>query len=92
MDFKNIVNNVNTLGIPLPFFRDPLTQKASVPLTLVILSTILVTAGIVGKCARFLDGVDLSIAMQFFYASCSLYFGHSWINKDPKVDDVGKIR
>ena len=73
---------MNEKGIPIPLVRDPSTKSGSVPLTLVILSSVLVAVGIVGKWSKHLDGIDMASAMQFFYTSCSLYFGHSWVHKE----------
>lgn len=75
---------MNDKGIPLPMVRDPNTLEGSVSLTLVVMSSFLVVVGIVGKAAGFIGGIDMSSAFNFFYASTTLYFGHTWINKEPK--------
>ncbi len=94
--WKQFVVKMNDKGVPIPMVRDPNTLEGSVSLTLVFFSTTLVMAGILSKWAGFLGGVDMNSAFNFFYASTTLYFGHSWINKDstpqqsqqpPKVDD-----
>ena|ERR1035437_2634037 len=82
--WKKIAISCGDKGIPLILARDPSTGKASVPLTLVVLSTVMIVIGIVGKWAGHLGGVDMVNAMQFFYTSCSLYFGHSWVHKETK--------
>jgi hypothetical protein len=78
---KSFAVKLNEQGIPIPLLRDPVTKVGSVSFSLVILSTALVVAHIVGKCAGYLGGVDPAVAMQFFYASCSLYIGHAFITK-----------
>jgi hypothetical protein len=78
---KSFAAKLNEQGIPIPLLRDPVTQKGSVPLSLVAISTLLVIAHVVGKWAGYLGGVDPAVAMQFFYASCSLYVGHTLVSK-----------
>jgi hypothetical protein len=58
--------------------------EGSPALTLVVLSSTLVMVALIGKAAGFAGGVDFGNAIQFFYASCTLFFGHSWIHKDAK--------
>jgi hypothetical protein len=96
--WKEFVNKMNDKGIPLPMIRDPQTLEGSVSLTLVCMSSFLVVVGIVGKAAGLIGGIDMTSAFNFFYASTTLYFGHSWVHKDevapkeavkssPKADD-----
>jgi hypothetical protein len=97
--WKKIVTEANDKGIPLPMVRDPNTLEGSVSLTLVVLSSFLVIVGIVGKWSGIIGGIDMNSAFNFFYASTTLYFGHSWVTKDermskrpkapiePKIDD-----
>lgn len=82
--WKQVVEAANDRGIPLPMVRDPNTLEGSVSLTLVVMSSFLVVVGIVGKAAGLIGGIDMSSAFNFFYASTTLYFGHSWIHKEPK--------
>lgn len=79
--WKKFVVSMNDKGIPVPMVRDPNTLEGSVSLSLVCVSTLLVVVGIVGKWSGHLGGIDMVNAMQFFYASCTLYFGHSWVHK-----------
>jgi hypothetical protein len=86
--WKEFVDKMNDKGVPLPMIRDPQTLEGSVSLTLVVISATLVVTGIVGKWSGRLGGIDMNNAMQFFYASCTLFFGHNWVNKGTaKVDD-----
>lgn len=89
--WKQLNNNFNDKGIPLWMVRDPQTLEGSVSLTLVVMSSFLVVVGIVGKAAGILGGIDMNSAFNFFYASTALYFGHTWVHKEPqndkKVDD-----
>jgi hypothetical protein len=82
--WKEFVVKMNDRGVPLPMVRDPNTLEGSVSLTLVVMSSFLVVVGIVGKAAGLIGGIDMNSAFNFFYASTTLYFGHSWINKEPK--------
>ena len=75
--WKEFVNKMNELGVPLPLIRDPKTGKGSVSLTLVFISFNTVLAGMIGKMSGFLGGVDLSQALNLFIASAALYFGRN---------------
>lgn len=85
--WKQIVRVANDKGVPLPMVRDPQTLEGSVSLTLVVMSSLLVVVGIVGKAAGYIGGIDMNSAFNFFYASTTLYFGHSWVHKDSSKDD-----
>jgi hypothetical protein len=84
--WKEFVEKMNDKGVPLPMVRDPQTLEGSVSLTLVVMSSFLVVVGIVGKAAGLIGGIDMNSAFNFFYASTTLYFGHSWIHKESKTD------
>lgn len=86
--WKRLVVMANDKGLPLPMVREPNTLEGSVSLTLVVMSSFLVTMGIVGKWSGWLGGIDMGSAFNFFYASCTLYFGHSWVHKQPKDSSV----
>jgi len=89
--WKEFVVKMNDKGVPVPMVRDPNTQEGSVSLTLVAVSSLLVVVGIVGKWSGRLGGVDINNALTFFYASSTLYFGHTWVHKDNgKEDKISK--
>ncbi len=73
------VNELNSKGIPVPLLR--YKDQANPAFTLLGISTILVTVGIVGKWSGKLGGIDESMAMQFFTTSVALFFGHSWVSQ-----------
>lgn len=77
------VGNLNSKGVPLPTVRDPKTGRGSVALTLVVISSFMVVAALIGKFSHFLEGVDISNALQFFYASSGLYWARKF-SSDPK--------
>lgn len=81
--WKEIVNNMNSKGIPLPLVRDPKTSRGSVSLTLVFLSFNLVVIGLIGKYSKMLEGVDVGQAITLFSISAALYFGRK-LSKDSK--------
>lgn len=62
-------------GIPVPIIRDPSTQQPSASFTLLVVSSGLVIFGLINKAAKFVDGIDINNALQFFYACAGLYFG-----------------
>jgi hypothetical protein len=75
--WKDVINLMNSKGIPVPMVRDPLTKLGSVSLSLVVISSFLVIAGIIGKWSNKWGTIDIANALQFFYASCFLYFGRN---------------
>lgn len=77
---KELVNLLNSKGIPLPMVRDPKTGVGSVSLTLVVISSIFLEIGLIGKYAKMLEGIDVSAALNFFMASSALYFGRNLSN------------
>ena len=86
--WKSFVAKMNEKGVPMPMAR--YKGQGSPALTLVIISSVLVILGIVGKWSGKLGGIDMVNAMDFFYASCTLFFGHSWVHKgaDGSTDQV----
>lgn len=75
------VGDMNAKGIPVPTVRDPKTGFGSISLTLVFISSVIVIAGIIGKSAGMLGGLDMSTAMEFFWTATSLYFGRQFQTK-----------
>lgn len=90
--WKELVEMANDKGVPLPMVRDPQTLEGSVSLTLVVMSSFLVVVGIIGKWSGWFGGIDMNSAFNFFYASTTLYFGHSWVHKEvaAKADESSK--
>ena len=79
----------NQQGINLPMIRDPKTGLGSVSLTLVFISSIFVVMGLVGKWSGRFGVIDIDNALEFFYASCVLYFGrNTWKGGLPGKKDV----
>lgn len=75
---KELLNESNSSGLPLPLVRDPKSGKGSVSLTLVFLSFNLVLAGLIGKITKFLGDVDMTNALWLFGICTSLYFGRTF--------------
>jgi hypothetical protein len=73
--WKNFVGSLNAKGIPIPMVR--YKGEGNPALTLVFVSAALVVGGIF-----HLKNIDMASAMSFFYASSTLFFGHSWVHKD----------
>ena len=72
---KELVNYMNSKGIPIPVVRDPLFQTPSVTLTTVVVSFGMCVIGLIGKASGFLGGVDMSQALTLFGISCGIYLG-----------------
>lgn len=83
--WKQFVRDMNAKGIPVPTIRDPKTGFGSISLTLVFLSSVIIIAGIVGKSAGALGGLDMNMAMEFFWTSTALYFGRQFQTKSGAI-------
>lgn len=79
------VERMNEKGIPVPTIRDPKTKFGSISLTLVFISSVIVIAGIIGKSAGVLGGLDMNAAMEFFWTAVSLYWGRQFQTKSGAV-------
>lgn len=80
---------LNERGISIPVLRDPVKKAPSVSLTLLFLSGNVVLAGLIGKIAGKLGGIDMTQALYWFGMCAALYFGRSFSGsgKDVKLDD-----
>jgi len=90
INISNYIEYLNKKGIPIPTVRDPKTQRGSVSLTLVAISSGLVIVGCVNKLFGK-DLIDMSRSLDFFYASCALYWGRRLQKSDsqgPQDPDI----
>lgn len=71
------LESLNVNGIPVPMIKDPKTNKGSVSLTLVFISSITVILSIMAPMIESKTGgqINVSQSMEFFWTSCALYFG-----------------
>jgi len=81
---------MNKKGIPIPLVRDPSTGLSSISLTLVFISFNIVVVGLVGKWAGALGGIDLTQALNLFYACAALYWGRKFQKKDLSINAAEK--
>lgn len=79
--------SANIYGISLPMVKDPKTGKGSVSLTLVVISSVMVILGLVGRWSGYLGVMDINNSLEFFYASSFLYFGRNWRTATPPKED-----
>jgi hypothetical protein len=86
--WRDVVAAANSKGVPIPLVR--YRGEGNPALTVFLISSVLVIVGIVGKWAGHLGGIDMNNAMSFFYASSTLFFGHTAIhrNSDGSSDTV----
>ncbi len=84
---KELLNKLNSAGVPLPMFRDPITGKASVTLTMMILSFNTALLGQLGKFSKILGETDMTSAMSLFVATSALYLGRK-LQSDGKTINV----
>jgi hypothetical protein len=83
---RKLVDWCTKQGIPVPIFRDPITQKPSASFTLLVTSSGLVIFGLLNKVAKLVDGVDIENALQFFGICAGLYFGRK-LTGDKKEEE-----
>lgn len=88
---KIFIQKANSYGLPVPLIHDPKAGQASVSLTLVFISSLLVIIGIVGKWSKVVGEIDMKSAMEFFYASSALYFSRKWQQKTSKTDTASSV-
>ncbi len=81
------MRKLNENGFPLPMFTDPRTGKASVTLTMMMLSFNTALLGQLGKFTKLLGDVDMTSAMSLFVATSALYLGRK-MQADGKVVTV----
>lgn len=86
--WKNFINVINRKGIPLPTIRDPKSGEGSISLTLVFISFNFVLIGLVGKWAGAMGGIDISQALNLFYACAALYWGRKFQGGGSSLDDL----
>jgi len=86
--WTTIAGKMNQYGIPLPLVRDPKTGRGDVALTLVFLSSIWVQLGLVGKWSHKLEGIDITQALNWFYACSALYWARK-LSTDGKKTEIG---
>jgi len=86
--WKTFTADMNKRGIPLPTVRDPKTALGSISLTLVFVSFNIVLVGLVGKWAGALGGIDLTQALNLFYACAALYWGRKFQGGGSSLGDV----
>jgi hypothetical protein len=72
---KQLVNSMNSKGIPIPMVRDSKTGLASMTATMSVISFSTALLGQAGKIAGFLGGVDLSQANYLFLICIGAYLG-----------------
>ena len=90
--FKTFVADMNKRGVPLPLVRDAKTGEGSVSLTLVFISFNVVLVGLVGKWAGALGGIDLTQALNLFYACAALYWGRKLQSGGASLGDVDPLQ
>ena len=82
--WKQIVNDLNAKGVPLPLAR--IDGKASLSATLVWISFNIWVISVVGKWAGALGGVDSGQCLQMFLSCAGLYWGRKF-----QRDDKGMV-
>jgi len=84
---KQIMQYLNEKGLPIAFLRDPVTQKPSVSLTMLVVSFTITILALISKFAKIVDGIDVDNAMQLLIICASLYFGRALSKKMKNGDE-----
>ena len=87
---KEFFIKMNDAGVPFPMVRDPKTGKASVTLTMMLLSFNTALLGQLGKFTNLLGDVDMTSAMALFVATSALYLGRK-MQADGKVITIEEV-
>lgn len=74
---KQKLQELQEKGLPIVFFRDPLTKLPSVSLTLLLIAFGLSIFSLINKFAKIVDGVDVDNTLELLIVTASLYFGRS---------------
>jgi hypothetical protein len=77
-------------GIPVPVFKDPVSQLPSVSFSLVVVSSFFVAMGLLGKFAKIVEGVDMQSALYWAGMSYALYFGRRVSGDGKKLEIESK--
>jgi len=75
------IKELQEKGVPLMWFKDPLTKLPSVSLTLMLISFTLVLFGLINKWAKIVEGIDVDSSTELFLITAGLYFGRSLSKK-----------
>lgn len=89
-DWKSFVARMNAIGVPLPTIRDPKSGRGDVALTLVVISSIYVQLGLIGKFTTYFQGIDIVQALNWFYACCALYWARKLSSDGKGKVDLGE--
>jgi hypothetical protein len=63
---KNLLSSLNQNGIPFPLARDNKTGRGSYSKTFIIISSLYVQIGLIGKFTKLLEGIDMVSALSWF--------------------------
>jgi hypothetical protein len=74
-----LINKAHSVGIRLPYLRDPLKGTPSVSLTMLFISFHIYILSMVNKWAGWFENVDG--AFELLVLTASLYFGRSFSGK-----------
>ena len=82
---EQLLDKAHTLGIKLPYIRDPVKGTPSVSLTMLFISFHLYVFALINKLTGWL-AVDLDGTFQLTVLCAGLYFGRSFGNGKAKLD------
>lgn len=81
-----LVNKMNSRGVPIPLIRDAKTGLGSMSLTLVFLSFNVWLMSVLGKLAGYFGGIDTNSCLNMFLACAGLYWGRKFQSDGKKVE------
>lgn len=74
---KEQVQKMNSLGIPVPLFRDSLTGKPSITFTFFYFSSVIAILGVLGRVAKLVSSVDSDAAKELVIVFGCFYLGRA---------------
>lgn len=87
--WMELVNKMNSRGIPIPLVRDAKTGLGSMSLTLVFISFNVWLISVIGKAAGALGGMNPDQTLNMFLACAGLYWGRKFQSDGKKAELSG---
>lgn len=84
---KAKLKEIQEQGLYIAFLRDPVTKQPSVTLSLLIISSIIVILGLLGKTSKIVGGIDIENSLSFFYACAGIYLGRKITGNKVTIDN-----
>lgn len=78
---KQLLNTINSKGIPLPILQDLITKKPSITYTMVVISFFMCVFSLVGGITDYVKGIDFQNSFTLFALCIGTYLGRQFQKK-----------